>query len=81
MGNISQITSFLGWCSVINIAMLSVASLMVLAFREGITNFHSKISGIPQPDLARLYLQLLGIYKLGTFLFNIVPYIALQVIA
>ena len=75
---IDQLTTFFGWCSAINIAVLIISSLALTAIKEPITSVHSKLFGVSRDNLSTLYFQYLGNYKIAMFIFSIVPYLALK---
>lgn len=79
MFSIESITSFLGWCSVINIGVLMLSSALLIAFKQPILGIHSKLFGLEKENLPLAYFQYLGNYKIAIFMLNIVPYIALKV--
>ena len=75
------LTEFLGWVSVINIAVLLISGIMVIAMRGLISKVHSKIFGLDQKDLGRAYFQYLAQYKIAMIVLSIAPYIALKIMA
>lgn len=79
MLSIESITSFLGWCAVINTGVLILSSALLIAFMQPIINLHSKLFGLEKENLPLAYFQYLGNYKIAIFILNIVPYIALRV--
>lgn len=79
--DMNALTLFLGWCSVINIGVLLVSTIALVATRGPVSVIHSKLFGVNQSDLAPLYMQYLGNYKIATIILNIVPYIALKIMA
>jgi hypothetical protein len=79
--NMHALTVFLGWCSVINIGVLLVSTLALIAIRGPVSSIHSKLFGVSQSDLAPLYMQYLGNYKIAIIILNIVPYLALKIMA
>ena len=79
--DMNTLTLFLGWCSVINIGILVVSTIALVVARGPVSGIHSKLFGVSQSDLAPLYMQYLGNYKIAIILLNIVPYIALRIIA
>jgi hypothetical protein len=81
MHYIEMITEFLGWCSVVNIALLFLSIIMLVVMRGWIVRIHAKLSGVSEADLPTIYLQFLGNYKLFILMFNLVPYIALRLSA
>lgn len=78
MFSIEFVTSFLGWCSVINIGVLILSSALLITFKQTISNIHSKLFGLDKEILPLAYFQYLGNYKIAIFILNIVPYTALK---
>ncbi len=79
--SIDQLTQFFGWCSIINISVMIATSVAIVLLRGPISSLHSRLMGVSESGLPRLYFQYLGIYKIAIFIFNLVPYIALKIIA
>lgn len=75
---IDQLTAFFGWCSVINLAAMMLASIALVLFKRPVSAIHSRMMDIPEAVLPGLYFQYLGFYKIGIFLLNLAPYIALK---
>tara|TARA_R110001583_G_scaffold171120_3_gene324623 strand:- start:2292 stop:2534 length:243 start_codon:yes stop_codon:yes gene_type:complete len=73
------LTEFLGWASVINIAILLLSTIGLIAMRNAITGIHSKLFGLDEKDLGRAYFQYLAQYKIAIIVLNITPYIALKI--
>ena len=78
---IDQLTAFFGWCSAINLGVLILSSIALILLKRPVSAIHSRMTGIPVAGLPGLYFQYLGFYKIGIFLFNLVPYIALKLMA
>ena len=78
---IVSLTSFLGWCSVINIAILVVSTLMIIVMRDFAVKIHSRLFHVDAEALPALYLQYMGNYKIAVIILNIVPYIVLRIMA
>jgi len=81
MNSIETIREFLGWCSVINIGLLLLSSIMIVLMRSWVVNIHAKMTGINEEELPILYFQVLGNYKMLIILFNLVPYIVLRIMS
>ena len=79
MISIDTLTSFLGWCSVINIGVLVFTTIALTIMRGPIASIHSKLFGLNQAELPSAYFQYLGNYKIAVFIFNVAPYIALKI--
>ena len=78
---IDTLTTFLGWCSVINIGLLLISTIMMIVVRDFAIKLHSSLFGVNPEELPIIYLQYLGNYKVAIIILNIVPYIALKVMA
>lgn len=82
MMNLNAAAEFLGWCTVINysILMLSVA---MLASNVGTwaKQLHCRMFDIDKAKLDEKYFDYLANYKLLIFMFNLVPYFALKILA
>ena len=79
MITISQLTELLGWASVINIAYLLLATLILIFMRGTISSIHSKMFDIEEKELSSKYFDFLSIYKIVTLVFIDTPYIALKI--
>jgi len=80
MLTIENLTLFFGWSSVINIALLTLSTFIIMIFRTRITSIHSQLFKVDEKDLPLIYIRYLGNYKIAIIIFNIVPYIALKLI-
>jgi len=78
MENLSTITAFLGWCTLLNIGLLTFSTIMISLLNTPIKSIHAKITGVSIEKLDELYFAFLGNYKLAIFVFNLVPYCALK---
>ncbi len=78
MDSVQAIQAFLGWCSVINVAVLAFGAFGIVFMRGLIGPMHAAIFGLGEEDLSRAYLQWLAQYKIAVLVFNLVPYIALR---
>ena len=81
MNSIETIREFLGWCAVINIGLLLLSTIMLMVMRGWLVMIHAKMTGVSEADLPRLYLEYLGNYKILIIVFNLVPYVALKIMA
>ena len=79
MEDLSVVITFLGWCAVINTAVLFVSTIMIYALSEPIKSIHAKISNIDPEELDKIYFNFLGNYKLAIFMLNLAPYLALKI--
>ena len=78
MDNIAAITTFLGWCTVVNLGIYAIAAIALTLFRNTIKDIHSKLLGVPTEKLDELYFNYLGHFKLAIIVLSLSPYIALR---
>lgn len=79
MNDLSLMTTFLGWCTLINYGILILSTVMLLTCGNWVKSIHGKIFNLSEASLDSLYFSYLGNYKLAIFIFNLVPYIALKI--
>jgi len=78
MLDIHVITTFLGWCSLINSGLFVFSSAVLIAGGDYVKGLHSKFFALNPDDLNKAYFRFLGNYKLAIIIFNITPYCALK---
>jgi len=78
---LEEIRSALGWCALINYAILLFWFGMFALQRDWVVRFHGKWFTMPRETFDTIHYALIGAFKLGIFLFNLVPYISLRIIA
>lgn len=81
MLHLDLLTAFFGWCSVINLIVLMCGSAVVIWQKDRIAAIHSRWFAVPKDVLGTVYIKYLAYYKIGVFLFNVVPYIALKILS
>ncbi len=81
MNNLQTLTTFLGWCSVINVIALLVASLMLILLRNFVAGIHGKMFGGSAEEISLAYVHFLANYKIAIIMLNIVPYVALRIMS
>lgn len=81
MTDLETLTTFFGWCSIINIGLLFFYAIWLMAFQGLTKKVHSAMLGVDQNMLDPIYFQYLANYKLAVLIFNIVPYVALKIMA
>ncbi len=79
--DIVQLLAFLGWMTVLNFGLLLITSIMFILFKDTILKIHSKIFSLNADDLSPMYLGFIARYKVLIIVFNLVPYLALRIIA
>lgn len=79
MESASTLTAFLGWCTIINIGLLSFSTFILVVFNASVKKLHSRIIKIEPNELNGLYFNFLGNYKIAVIVLNLVPYCALKI--
>ena len=74
------IRDVLAWCSVINVGLLLFWWLWFMLGHDFIYRFHGKWFKLSMERFDAIHYTLIGIFKIGIFLFNIVPYLALRIV-
>jgi len=77
---IETIRDVLGWCSVINIGLLLWWFVALTLLHDWVYKYHSKWFKIPVEKFDSIHYSGMALYKMGIFLFNIVPYLALRIV-
>ncbi|MEN8200492.1 MAG: DUF6868 family protein [Thermodesulfobacteriota bacterium] len=81
MLSLETLTAFFGWCLLLNLVMLSLTTVLVTVFKEPLIKSHLKLFGMDREKLEVSYFQYLGNIKVGIFMLNLMPYLALKLIA
>lgn len=79
--NIQVITTFLGWCTVVNLGFYLLTAFALMGFREPIKKIHSSVSAVAGEKLDELYFNYLASFKMAIIILNIAPYAALKLMA
>lgn len=75
-----EFISMLGYCGLINIAILAFWFATNLLGGESIINFHTRLFGSSSEKILLVQYQLMGMYKLFNFMFFLVPWLVLTLI-
>jgi carboxylesterase type B len=78
---IQIVRDMLFWCSIINIVFLLWWFLVLTCAHDWIYRFHGKWFKLPVENFDAIHYAGIAFYKICIFLFNIVPYIALHIVA
>lgn len=81
MFTIEQLTEFLGWASILNMGFLLLATLLLMLFKQPAMAIHKKFFSLDNATMELKYFEFLSNYKVATFVFTVIPYLALKVMA
>ena len=79
--DIQTLTAFFMWCTILNFALLVLSSLICLCAGEWVYRIHGKWFSISRETFNVAIYSFLGLYKVLVFVFNLIPYIALLLVA
>lgn len=78
---IETLTAFFGWCTVLNMAVLTASTCVLMLGRKPVAKLHASLTGVDEAALPGAYFQYLAQYKIVTLTLNLVPYVALKIMA
>lgn len=70
----------LGWCTLINIALLLAWWLILMFGRNFVYSLHSNWFKLSEESFDSIQYAGMAFYKVAIFLFNLVPYLALRIV-
>lgn len=79
--NIETIRDFLGWCTLINFGVLLLMTTSLMLLRPMISRLHARMFGFNESLLPLEFYRFIAYYKMAVIIFNLVPYLALRVMA
>lgn len=77
---VEQIAAVLAWCTLINLGLLIWWVLFVLFAHDFTYRMHTRWFKISHEDFDAIHYRLMGVFKMGVILFNLVPYLALRIV-
>ncbi len=77
--DLQTLTTFFGWCLVVNLCFLIFAGIFVLLLNELIAKINAKIFGTTIEEAKSGLFQAFQNYRAAFVIFNIAPYIALRI--
>jgi len=77
---VEMIRDFLAWCSLINVGLLLFWWLWFVFAHDFIYRFNGKWFKLSVEKFDAIHYELIGLFKIAIFLFNIVPYFALRIV-
>jgi hypothetical protein len=79
--NTEFVTALLGWCTVINIGFLVLAILMLSFMNDIVGGITARVFGVSRAEAKAGIYNVVQQYRLAIIFFNLVPYIALKIMA
>jgi hypothetical protein len=79
--DIQRLKMLFMWCTIINGILLFLSTIGFLLAPNMALEIHSTLFQIPKESVSEIIYILLGVYKIFWLVLNLVPYIALTIIA
>ena len=81
MNSLAMLATFFGWCTVINVGILLFSLLMISLLKDWIGKISARLFGITEEAAKATFFQVFQQYRFSIVLLNLVPYIALKIMA
>lgn len=78
--SIDILMKFLGWCAVINFALLIWWAVFIIFAHDWVYRIHTKWFNLNLERFDAIHYSGMAFYKLSIILFNVAPYLALRII-
>jgi hypothetical protein len=78
--DIQTLTAFFMWCTILNVALLLLSSLMCICAADWAYRIHSKLFSISRETFNVVIYSFIALYKLLVIVFILIPYVALSII-
>lgn len=75
-----DLRSVLGWCTVIDYALLLFWFMMFVVAHDSMHRLHGRWFSISEENFDAVHYTLMGVFKLLIFVFNLVPYISMRIV-
>lgn len=76
--DIETLRVFLGWCSLLNMAVLLAWFLLFIFAKDWVYSLHGKWSTLSKQHFEIIHYCGMGLYKLFVFMIFIIPYLVIR---
>ncbi len=81
MNSMETLTTFLGWCTVMNIGLLVLGGLAWILVKEFVSELGAMMFGVTKEELKVTFFRVLMQFRAAIVILNLVPYVALKIMA
>ena len=78
--DIQTLTTFFMWCTIINVGILILWTLLFMLAPEFVYRIQTKWIPIPKETFNVVFYSFLGLFKICFIVFSVTPYVALLII-
>ena len=76
---IELVQEILGWCSLINVALLLIWFLFIVFAHDWIFRIHTRWLKLSSEKFDAIHYAGIGLFEMTIVIFNLVPYLALRI--
>ena len=76
---IELVQETLGWCSLINVALLLIWFLFIVFAHDWIFRIHTRWFKLSSEKFDAIHYAGMGLFKMTIVIFNVMPYLALRI--
>ena len=76
---LDKLSEFLMWSCIINIGILIFSFVLLSCLKDFVYKIHSKLFPMSEETFNVVIYSFFGVYKIVFIVFNLVPYIALEI--
>ena len=78
--DVGIVTTIFMWCTILNVVLLVVSSLVCMFAGDWVYGIHSKWFSVSRKTFKVAFYSFIGVYKILILVFNFVPYVALLIV-
>ena len=76
---IELVQEILGWCSLINVALLLISYMFIVFAHDWMFRIHTRWFKLSSEKFDAIHYAGIGLFKMAIVIFNVVPYLALRI--
>ena len=76
---IELVQEILGWCSLINVALLLIWFLFIVFAHDWMFRIHTRWFKLSSEKFDAIHYAGMGLFKMTIVIFNVMPYLALRI--
>ncbi len=77
---IDLLRRILGWATVINLSVITIWFVVFTLYHDALYRLHSKWFKLSHERFDSIHYAGMAFYKIGTYLFNVAPFLALYIV-
>lgn len=78
--DLGVVTAVFGWMLVVNLGVYLLGAAVIVFAGDRAARLEARITGVPEAEWPRIFVDYLSRYKIAILVFNLAPYVALRVV-